>query len=51
MVLQFHPFYRLAMTCHTLRAVIESFCYHLLQRCRDILCFEVEEGGLVTKEE
>jgi len=48
-VLEDHPFYRLAATCHTSRSVIDSFSHHLLYLHKEILCFEFPEFGLTTE--
>lgn len=42
-MLERHPFYRLAATCHTLRVTVETFARHLLDRYKGILSFEIVE--------
>lgn len=49
-VLEGHPFYRLAATCHTLRVTVETFARHLLHRYQGILCFDIVEQEIGVEE-
>ncbi|RDI81915.1 hypothetical protein Vi05172_g8037 [Venturia inaequalis] len=49
-VLERHPFYRLAATCHELRIAVETFANHLLHQYKKLLCFEIVEQDVDVEE-
>ncbi|TID21456.1 hypothetical protein E6O75_ATG04851 [Venturia nashicola] len=49
-VLEQHPFYQLAATCHTLRVSVEIFASHLLHQYKKLLCFDIVEQDVDVEE-